>query len=128
MRVAFRYGSGFWSTVLTYELRVWLVPTEVNTLAVEIVQRKAGGLPIAAQSLLSDFKELARAKNLDVTWYRQEGNPVAIIRLPTNRARPNAQLLRFDVVDGQLTIVGQSFEPTAQATPPARAVTSLAHN
>jgi hypothetical protein len=122
VRIAFRYGSGFWSTVLTYELHVWLVPSEVNTLAVEIVQRKAGGLPIAAQSLLSDFKELARVKNLDVTWYRQEGNPVAIIRLPTNRTRPNAQLLRFDVADGQLTIVGESFEPTVQRTPPSRAL------
>jgi hypothetical protein len=115
MRVAFRYGSGFWSSVLTYELRLWLVPTEINTLAVEIVQRKAGGLPIAAQSLLTDFKELARNKNLDVTWYRRDGNPVALIRFPNNRARTHAQLLRFEVADGQLMIDGQSFDPSLQS-------------
>src|SRR5438046_1768157 len=33
MRLAFRYGAGYWSTVFTYEVRVWLVPNEVNTLA-----------------------------------------------------------------------------------------------
>lgn len=115
MRVAFRYGSGFWSTVLTYEVRIWLVPTEANTLAVEILHRKAGGLPISAQSLLNDFKELARNKNIDVSWYRNEGNPVALIRFPSNRSRPNAQLLRFEVVNGQLTIEGKSYEPTLQS-------------
>src|SRR5262245_3712560 len=74
MRLAFRYGSGFWSTVLTYRVKVWLAPKEVNTLAVEIVQRKAGGVPIAAQSFLNDFKELARNKNIDMSWYRNEDN------------------------------------------------------
>jgi hypothetical protein len=115
MRVAFRYGAGFWSTVLTYEVRVWLVPKEANTLAVEILHRKAGGLPIAAQSLLNDFKELARNKNIDVSWYRNDGNPVAVIRFPSNRSRPNAQLLRFEVVNGQLAIEGQSYEPSQQS-------------
>jgi len=110
MRLAFRYGAGYWSTVFTYEVRVWLVPNEVNTLAVEILQRKAGGVPIAAQSLLNDLKELARNKNLDVTWYRHDSNPVAVIRLPSNRARPNAQLLRFEVADGQLIIEGRSVD------------------
>jgi hypothetical protein len=117
MRVAFRYGSGFWSTVLTYEVKVWLVPSEANTLAVEILHRKAGGLPIAAQSLLNDFKELARNKNVDVSWYRNHGNPVAVIRFPSNRTRPNAQLSRFEVVNGQLTIEGQSYEPAQQNGP-----------
>ncbi len=118
LRFAFRYGSGFWSTVLTYEVRLWLVPKEMNTLAVEILQRKAGGLPIAAQSLLNDFKELARNKNIDVTWYRHDGNPVAVLRFPGSRARPNAQLLHFEVINGQLTIDGQSFEPGAMLALP----------
>jgi len=114
MRLAFRYGSGFWSTVLTYEVKMWLVPKEVNTLAVEILHRKAGGMPIAAQSLLNDFKELARRKNIDIAWYRHDGNPVALIRFPSNRTRPNAQLLSFQVLDGQLVIEGQSLESQQQ--------------
>lgn len=115
MRVAFRYGSGFWSTVLTYEVRIWLVPKELNTLAVEILQRKAGGVPIAAQSLLNDFKELARNKNIDMSWYRHEGNPVALLRFSNSRSRPSAQFTRFEVDHGRLVIEGQSFEPGAQA-------------
>jgi hypothetical protein len=116
MRLAFRYGSGIWSTVLTYEVKVWLAPKEANTLAVEILHRKAGGVPIAAQALLNDLKELARNKNIDVNWYRHDGNPVALLRFPGNRSRPNAQLLRFGVADGKLVIEGQSFEPGPQAT------------
>ena len=37
VKVAGRVGDGFWSTVVSAELRVWLVKDEVNTVAVELV-------------------------------------------------------------------------------------------
>lgn len=126
MRLAFRYGSGLWSTVLTYEVKVWLAPKDANTLAVEILHRKAGGVPIAAQALLNDLKELARNKNIDVTWYRHEGNPVALLRFPGSRSRPHAQLLWFGVVDGKLVIDGQSFEPGQETMKDASATVNSA--
>jgi hypothetical protein len=111
IRIAFRYGNGFWSTVLSYELRIWLAPKDVNVVVVEILNRQVGGLPIASQTMLNELKELCRNKNLDVAWYRNDNNPVAVIRLPSNRARHFAQLLAIDVTLGQLTISGQCNEP-----------------
>jgi hypothetical protein len=116
IRIAFRYGSGFWSTVLSYDLRIWLAPKDVNVLVLEITSRQVGGLPIASQTMLNELKELCRTRNLDVTWYRSDNNPVAVIRLPSNRARHFAQLLDIDVTAGALTISGQCNDPV-QAMP-----------
>lgn len=115
IRVAFRYGTGFWSAVLSYDLRVWLAPKEVNVVVVEIVNRQIGGLPIASQTMLNELKELFRSKNMDVSWYRHDNHPVAVIRLPSNRSRHFAQLLALDVAPGRLTISGQCNEPGVHA-------------
>ncbi len=116
IRLAFRYGSGFWSTVLSYDLRIWLAPKDVNVLVVEFLNRQVGGLPIASQTMLNEIKELSRNKNLDVNWFRSDDhNPVAVIRLPSNRARHFAQLLNIEVTPGHLTISGQCNEPGMQA-------------
>ena len=77
VRFAFRYGSGFWSTVVSYELRIWALPKEANVLAVEIRGRRIGALPISSQGLLSDLTVLAASHNIEITAYRHEGNPVA---------------------------------------------------
>jgi hypothetical protein len=116
IRLAFRYGNGFWSTVLSYDLRVWLAPKDVNVLVVEFLNRQIGGLPIASQTMLNEIKELSRNRNLDVTWFRSDDhNPVAVIRLPSNRSRNFAQLLNIDVSPGHLTISGQCNDPNLQA-------------
>jgi hypothetical protein len=115
IRVAFRYGSGFWSTVLSYELRIWLAPLDANVICVEILNRQIGGLPFASQTMLNELKELCRNKNLDVNWYRSDNNPVAVIRLPGNRARHFAQLLAINVSSGRLEISGQCNDPGLQA-------------
>jgi hypothetical protein len=115
IRLAFRYGSGFWSTVMSYDVRIWLAPKDVNVLVVEFLNRQIGGLPVASQTMLNEIKELCRNKNLDVSWYRSDdNNPVAVIRLPSNRARHFAQLLHIDVTPGNLTISGQCNEPGLQ--------------
>src|SRR5262249_32590887 len=81
LRLGFRYGWDPWSTVVSYDLKIWLARNEVNVVAVELMGRRAGALPILSESLLADISELGQKKlNIDVTWYRYEGNPVALIR------------------------------------------------
>jgi hypothetical protein len=111
LRLAFRYGSPPWSTILSYDLRLWLAPKDVNVVCVEIVGRHAGALPIATQSLLNDIAEVAGRHGIEVTWYRQKGNPVALVRFQADRSRPPAQLRRLDVKQGLITIGGVSQEP-----------------
>jgi hypothetical protein len=106
IRIAFRYGSGTWSTIVSYDLRVWAVPKEPNVLAVEIRGRRMGALPVSSQALLDDLVELARSHNIDVTRYRYEGNPVALIRFPSDQNHPPPQLKCLRVAVGALHIGG----------------------
>jgi hypothetical protein len=81
MRLAFRYGSGWFSTVVSYELKIWLVSKEPNVVAVEIVNARAGAVPISNQSILQQLSEYGRKQNKKVNLYRHEGHSVAVIGL-----------------------------------------------
>jgi hypothetical protein len=109
LRVGFRYGEGFWSTVVWVELRVWLVANETNLVAVEVCDLRAGGLPIGSQSVLDAIAEGVRGLNVEVTWYRHNGNPVGLFRFYANQPRPASQLLTLEVKDGAITIAGRSL-------------------
>ena len=124
IRLAFRYGSGLWSTIVSYDLRVWAVPKEPNVLAVEIRGRRLGALPVSAQALLDELAQLAGSQGIEVTRYRYKGNPVALIRFQPDLNHPTAQLKCLRVVAGALSIGGScsgTAHPTAaqSATAPA---------
>lgn len=111
IRIGFRYGTGAWSTILSYDLKIWLAKNEVNVMAVEIQRRRAGALPIPTQQVFHEMKEIARRHNLDVEWYRHNGNPVAIIKFQSDRMRPSAQLQDIQVRNGEVRLQGRSFDP-----------------
>jgi hypothetical protein len=110
LRLAFRYGSGWFSTVVSLELRLW-APKEANLLAVEVRSRRAGGLPISSLALLKELSELAKRHNIDVTAYRYNGNPVALVRFQAGeRARPSMMLSALKIAPGSLTLSGQTVD------------------
>lgn len=112
-----RSGSGFFSIVFSIELKVWLVKTEPNCLAVEITSIKAGLLPIAGQSVLDRVTEAARSSNIEVAWYRNNGKPVGIFRLFADQSRRQPKQIRaLQVRDGKLTIAGRTTPEGTSAT------------
>lgn len=120
LRLAFRYGSGPLATVVSYDLRIWVAPKEVNVLAVEILAKRVGAIPITSQSLLEEISEVVRGKGIDVTWYRRDSNPVALIRFQGDRPRGNSQLLQLSIRPGSLFVAGRSGvgEGHSQLAPP----------
>jgi hypothetical protein len=120
MRVGVRYGSGATATVLSLEIKIWKVADEMNTLAMEIVSLQAGSLPLSTGTLLDYISEAARRENIDISWYRQEGHPVAVMRFQADLSRPTFQFDRVELKDGKLTVRGRSTDPFAP--PPPRAV------
>jgi hypothetical protein len=112
IRLAFRYGTEAWcSTVVTLDFRVWLCPQETNVVALELQSLRAGSLPITAQSLLERITEVVRRQqDVEVTWYRLNGNPVALVRFQATQPRPTVRLERLELSDGQLVIGGRSAE------------------
>jgi hypothetical protein len=111
IRLAFRYGQGVISTVVSIDLRVWLAPKERNVVALELQGLHAGSLPISAQSLQEQVTEVARPNNIDVTWYRHEGNPVALLRFQADKPRPTVLLKEIRLRAGCLSIKGTASEP-----------------
>ncbi len=110
VRLAFRYGGGSWcSTVVSIDFRVWLCK-ETNVVALELQALRAGSLPITAQSLLERVSEAARRQDIEVTWYRHDGNPVALLRFQANQPRPTVRLRRLELKEGELVIGGTSVE------------------
>jgi hypothetical protein len=117
LRLAFRYGKPPWSTIISYDFKMWLAPKEANVVCLEIVGRHAGALPMSSQSLLNEISNAADRHGIQVTWYRHQGNPVALIRFPTDQSRPSAQLRRLDIMQGLITIGGFSQDPYTKVTP-----------
>jgi hypothetical protein len=116
VRVGFRYGTGPWNTVVSIDLRVWLVAKEANMVALEFEGVHAGALPISSQSLLERASETARRHNdIDATWYRHNGHPVLLLRFQSGRSRPTFQLTQLDFHAGILSIGGRSLDTTPQA-------------
>lgn len=116
IKIAARYriqGSELLSTVVTVELRIWLVSPQLNTVAVEFCKVKAGAIPIGSQSQLDKITEAARDSNIDVTWYRHDGNPVGLFRFYADQSRPTTHIRTVQVIDGKFGVAGKSLlDPT----------------
>jgi hypothetical protein len=106
IRFGMRYGVGWWTTILSVDLRVYLAAHEANVVVVEIERIRAGALPISAQSILERISEVARRQDIEVTWYRRQGRPVALLRFGAGRSDSGVQLQRLQLQDGTLTISG----------------------
>jgi hypothetical protein len=116
IRIGFRYGSGFWSAIVSVDLRTWLVAREPNVIALELCGMSVGGVPLGSHALMEYVTEAAREWNADVTWYRSGHHPVALVRLQANQSRPTFQLRRLEVTAGQVLVHGK---PTTDVAPPA---------
>jgi len=108
LRVAFRYGKGLWSTVVSIDLRLWLVKGEPNVVAFKLVGFHAGALPISAQSLLESINEKCQGHGIGIDWYRDDGYPVALIRFQAEQEHPTLVLELIKLEQGALHIQGHT--------------------
>jgi hypothetical protein len=109
IRLGFRYHIGRFSTVVSIAMRVWVTKAEPNVVALEIQGMRAGALPISAQSILERMSASAESNNIKLSWYRHDGNPVAIMRFQGEQ-REEVKLENFDSHPGKLFIKGGSLE------------------
>lgn len=110
--LADRVGSGLFSTVLSVELRAWLVDKEPNLLAVEVVGFYAGSMPLPKRAVMNRMGDAARRLKADVTWYRHDGHPVGLFKLFANQTGASTQLLALKLKDGILSVGGKNLPRT----------------
>jgi hypothetical protein len=109
LRLGCRYEHGLASTVLSIEAKVWLVEGEVNQIGVELSNLRAGAFPVSRQIILDYISEAAARSHIEVAWRYDDDNPVAILRLQADPARPAIQVQRFELHAGSILIAGRSF-------------------
>jgi hypothetical protein len=114
VRLAFRYGSGNWSTLVSIDLWVYLIRGE-SAVALELEGIRAGALPFSAQSLLQHISEseVWQQNGIDFTWYRHpdSGHPVAVLRFQQQQTRGSPfQLDDLRIEKGSIAIRGRSGE------------------
>jgi hypothetical protein len=113
IRIAFRYGSGVWSTVISIDVRPWLVKGEPNVVALKLVGFHAGALPISAQSLLESISKTCQDNGIAVDWYRDEGYPVALLRFQAEQPHPTLELELIKLEQGAIYIQGHTKDPAS---------------
>jgi hypothetical protein len=116
VHLAFRYGSGAWSSVISVDLHVWLPRCEANVVALELEGFHAGALPITAQSLLAKLSEVGSKYGAEVSWYRHDGHPVALLRFQPEGPRTTLQLTGVHFQEGKVVIQGKTGEPVPART------------
>jgi hypothetical protein len=94
--------------VISYDLKVWLVPKEPNVIAVEVLSARAGGLPISSRAILNQLSEYAQNQNFKVTLYRHDSHPVAIIELQQSQSPHILTSLRVE--SEKIAMQGKTLE------------------
>jgi hypothetical protein len=120
-RIGFRYDTGWFNTVISYRVKVWLVPKEPNVIAVEFLNARAGGLPITSQALMHQLREAALKLDYKVTLYRHEGNTVAVVQLNPNEMHPKSLLTTLQIEREGVTIQGKTLEHALKPLVPKKA-------
>jgi hypothetical protein len=112
IRLAFRYGRGLWSTIISLDFGVWLAAEEPNVVAMELQGLHAGSLPIGTQMFLDDLSKLAEQNNIQVNWYRhpETGNSVALLRFQNEQREAAIQLETLQIDQGSIFIRGHSAD------------------
>lgn len=105
---AARYGRGFWSTIVSVELRAWLIADEPDLFAVEVMSFRGGALPLSKRLLMDKVTEFANDNYASITWFRNGANPVAVCRWLPNQSRPSTLLQTVEIGDGRIEIGGRN--------------------
>ncbi len=108
--VGFRYQSFCGEVIVSIQFRVWLVAHETNTICLELIQLKAGSIPLSPHLLLDFITESAHQANMGISWYRHKGNPVALLKYQADQLLPTMIIDCLRAENGELLISGRSTE------------------
>lgn len=109
LQLAFRYQDDKWSTVVNLSLDVQLTE-QPNTFGVRIRKARAGWVPLPLRDFLDQISQAARRADLRLQWAQENGDPVALVTMPTPSDQEDPPPFLIDTVeigDGQVTVAGR---------------------
>lgn len=108
-RVACRYETPQFTTVLNLQTEVYLTD-EPNVVAVRIRNARAGALPLPLKRFMDTVTEAANRQGIGLRWTEEEGDPLALIDLPTEHREVKGRLLLKQLVlrEGEIYLSGST--------------------
>jgi hypothetical protein len=113
MQLAVRYDQGDVSTVLSLAGDAYLTE-RTNEVAIHIEHVRAGAFPVPLAQFLDEIAEHAGDAGLPIRWAEQEGDPVALVTLPLDRAEfkgKQLQVERLEICAGEIVVSGRTEAP-----------------
>ncbi|MCC7474865.1 MAG: hypothetical protein IT425_05680 [Pirellulales bacterium] len=114
--IGFRTTSRGVETAIAIEAGVSL--TEAGTVAVQLKSVRAGALPLPVMQLADDLAEACQKLKLPIRWTQHEGNPTALVELPSSKP---LFVDEIQLDDNQLYIAGHTRDENAPFVPAATA-------
>jgi len=85
--------------------------TTDHELAIRFRRIRAGSVPLPLSSILDAVKKAAESFELPLRWSTQDGDPIAIVGLPTpTKKGMRYELERFTLTAGQLYLAGRTIK------------------
>ena len=113
MQLAVRYDQGDVSTVLSLAGDAYLTD-QPNEVAIHIEHVRAGAFPVPLAQFLDEISEHAGDAGLPIRWAEQDGDPVALVTLPLDRAEfkgKQLQVERLEIAAGEIVVSGRTEAP-----------------
>ena len=113
--IACRYETSKISTIVSLGLEIELTE-EPNVVAVRVQKANAGLLPLPLKKFLDRITATARKADVPVRWEQTEGEPVALVTIPSEHEDYKYRCVfvdRIELRDGEIFLSGR----TEQAPP-----------
>ena len=100
-------AEGRWPAV--YSLTIVPYVARPNVLAVRILRIRAGALPVPLGEVVDGLSTAARKAGLKLQWQQTDGDPVALIELPSDQDSDKHLVLdEVELTDGAIVIAGHT--------------------
>jgi hypothetical protein len=104
--MACRYQQGVVNSVLNLKVQPYLA--EPNVIALRIVRARAGAMPAPLRQVLDAITEAARAADLPLQWRPADGDPVALLPLPTDEGDRIVRIEKIELREGEIYVTGST--------------------
>jgi hypothetical protein len=129
-QVACRYETGQFQSVVSLALEIQLTD-EPNVLAIRICQARAGVLPLPLSRFLDQITDRAGSADIMVRWSQQDGDPVALVTVPTRLEQLPRREIHLETVElreGAVYLSGRTLPDALDqqaASPPSSTNTHI---
>jgi hypothetical protein len=109
-QLAWRLASERFETVISLQADLYLTD-QPNQIAIRLHAVRAGWVPVPLTQILERVSDAARRAGVDLSWSQQEGDPVALLRVPSRHPDFEDRELHLESLelnDGKVSLSGRT--------------------